>query len=200
MSGLLYLIDNLSTWVGKAFGWCIIILVFGTCYEVFVRYVLSDPTYWALDMGIQMYGTLFIMGGAYTLARNGHVRGDVLYRLTPVRVQASIDLTLYFIFFFPAMVAMVIYGYGYAAESWRIEEVSWNSPARIQIYYFKTLMPIAAALLIVQGIGECLRCIVCLATGEWPVRTHDVEETETLLMSRHIDNDGDGDVPVKEIV
>ena len=187
MDRLLFLIDNFSTWVGKAFGWCIVILTAGTCYEVFVRYVLSAPTYWAFDMSIQMYGTLFMMAGAYTLARNGHVRGDVLYRLSPVRVQAGIDLTLYLIFFFPAMAALVYYGYGYASDSWRYHEVSWNSPARVQVYYFKTLIPIAGGLFIIQGIGEVLRCIVCFFTGEWPVRKHDVEETESLLANRAVE-------------
>lgn len=187
MTRLLFLIDNFSTWVGKAFAWCIVILTAATVYEVFVRYVLNDPTVWAFDMSLQMYGALFMMCGAYTLARNGHVRGDVLYRLTPVRFQASIDLLLFLIFFFPAMIAMIIYGYEYASDSWRFHEVSWNSPARIQIYSFKTLIPIAAALLVFQGIGESLRCICCLVTGEWPERTHDVEETESLLASRQAD-------------
>ena len=175
-------IDSLSTWVGKAFAWCIVILTFSTCYEVFVRYVLNDPTTWAFDMSVQMYGALFMMTGAYALGQGAHVRGDVVYRLLPLRTQAIIDLVLYLLFLIPGMLALVYYGYGFAEDSWFYKEVSWNSPARIQIYFFKTLIPISGALLLLQGIAEIIRCIYCIRVGKWPVRSHDVEETDAALM------------------
>lgn len=182
-------IDNLSTWVGKAFAWCILILTFATCYEVFVRYVLNAPTVWAFDMSVQMYGALFMMAGAYTLSRNGHVRGDVVYRLLPVKVQASIDLTLYILFLLPGVLALIVYGTGFAADSWRFGEVSWNSPARIQIYFFKTLIPIAGLMVLIQGVAEAMRCIHCLKTGQWLPRADDVEETETMALHHQEDEE-----------
>jgi TRAP-type mannitol/chloroaromatic compound transport system permease small subunit len=182
MNPFLVFVDSLSAWVGKAFGWCIMVLTFATCYEVFVRYVLNAPTAWAFDMSVQMYGALFMMAGAYTLSRNGHVRGDVLHRLLPKRVQAGIDLTLYILFLLPGCFALIWYGYDFAADSWRYKEVSWSSPARVQIYFFKTLIPVAGALVLLQGVAEATRCVMCLRTGEWPPRLHDVEETETMAL------------------
>ena len=154
MNPFIVFVDSLSAWVGKAFGWCIMVLTFATCYEVFVRYVLNAPTAWAFDMSVQMYGALFMMAGAYTLSRNGHVRGDVIHRLLPKRVQAGIDLTLYILFLLPGCFALIWYGYEFAADSWRYKEVSWSSPARVQIYFFKTLIPVAGALVLLQGIAE----------------------------------------------
>ena len=182
MNRVLLFIDSLSAWIGKAFAWCILVLTFATCYEVFVRYLLNAPTVWAFDMSVQMYGALFMMAGAYTLSRNGHVRGDVVYRLLPVRAQAGIDLVLYFLFFLPGVLALIFYGYGFARDSWFYQEVSWNSPARIQIYFFKTLIPLSGLFLLLQGAAEVVRCILCLRTGEWPARLHDIEETETMMM------------------
>ena len=183
MNPFLYFVDSLSAWVGKAFAWCIMVLTFATCYEVFVRYVLNAPTVWAFDMAVQMYGALFMMAGAYTLSRNGHVRGDVIHRLLPIKVQASIDLVLYIIFLMPGALALVWYGYEFAADSWRYKEVSWSSPARVQIYFFKTLIPIAGFLVLLQGIAEAYRCVICIRTGAWPERLHDVEETESMAMN-----------------
>ena len=168
-------------WVGRAFGWCILILTFSVSYEVFVRYVLNAPTVWAFDMMIQMYGALFLMAGAYALAQDSHVRGDVVYRLFPVRLQATIDFILYILFFFPGMLALFWFGAEIASDSWRYKEVSWNSPARIQIYYFKTLIPVAGGLLIIQGIAEILRCWKAMRSGEWLERLDDVKETEEML-------------------
>ncbi len=187
MNPFLYIVDSLSAWVGKAFSWCIMVLTFATCYEVFVRYVLNSPTAWAFDMSVQMYGALFMMAGAYTLSRNGHVRGDVIHRLLPVRVQASIDLTLYILFLLPGVFALMWYGYDFAADSWRYKEVSWSSPARVQIYFFKTLIPLAGFFVFLQGVAEAVRCVICLRTGEWPPRLHDVEETETMAKHQHED-------------
>ena len=187
MNPFLHFVDSLSASVGKAFGWCIMVLTFATCYEVFVRYVLNSPTAWAFDMSVQMYGALFMMAGAYTLSRNGHVRGDVLHRLLPPRGQAGIDLALYILFLLPGVFALIWYGYDFAADSWRYKEVSWSSPARVQIYFFKTLIPVAGFLVLLQGIAEAVRCVMCLRTGEWPERLHDVEETETMLLHAHED-------------
>jgi TRAP-type mannitol/chloroaromatic compound transport system permease small subunit len=175
-------IESLSQWVGKAFGWCILILTLSVSYEVFVRYVLNSPTVWAFDMMVQMYGALFLMAGAYTLAQDAHVRGDVLYRLFSVRWQARVDFLLYIIFFFPGMIALFWYGWEIASDSWRYKEVSWNSPARIQIYFFKTLIPVAGVLLMIQGLAELARCWIAMKTGEWPERIADVKETEDLLI------------------
>ena len=182
MKRLLFSIDNLSAWVGKSFAWCIVVLTFATCYEVFVRYVVNQPTAWAFDMSVQMYSALFMMAGAYALSRNGHVRGDVVYRLMPIRWQASIDLLLYIIFFMPGAIALIVAGTYYAADSWFYKEVAWSSPARIQIYFFKTLIPVAGFMLLLQGIAEIARCVHCIRRGVWPERLADVEETETMLM------------------
>jgi len=137
MNSILFFIDNISAWFGKMFGWCIMVLTFATVYEVFMRYVLNAPTAWAFDMSVQMYGALFMMAGAYTLSRNGHVRGDVIHRLLPIKVRASIDLLLYIIFLLPGVFALVWYGWDFAADSWRYKEVSWSSPSRTQIYFYK---------------------------------------------------------------
>ncbi len=182
MTRVLFFIDSLSTWTGKAFAWCIMVLTLSTCYEVFVRYALNAPTVWAFDMSVQMYGALFLMAGAYALSQDAHVRGDVIYRLLPRKAQAGIDLALYTLFLVPGALCLLWYGYEYAADSWFYKEVSWSSPARIQIYFFKTLIPIAGFLVLLQGLAEMARCVVCLRTGEWPARLHDVQETETMLM------------------
>jgi len=180
-------IEGLSLWVGRAFGWCILILTLSVSYEVFVRYVLNSPTVWAFDMMIQMYGALFLMCGAYALAQDTHVRADVVYRLLPVKVQASLDFLLYFLFFFPGIIALVWYGWEIASDSWRYKEVSFNSPASIQIYFFKTLIPLSGALLVIQGIAELVRCVFAFRTGVWPERLADVKETEDLLTEADLD-------------
>ncbi len=182
MTKVIHAIEGLSIWVGRAFGWCILILTLSVTYEVFVRYVLNSPTVWAFDMMVQMYGALFLMAGPYALAQDGHVRADVVYRLFPVRVQASLDFFLYLIFFFPGMLALFWYGAEIASDSWRYKEVSWNSPARIQVYFFKTLIPLAGGLLIIQGLAELMRCWIAIRTGVWTQRLQDVHETENLLM------------------
>jgi len=184
MEKFIYFFESLSIWIGRAFGWCILILTLSVTYEVFVRYVLNAPTVWAFDMMVQMYGALFLMAGPYALAQDAHVRGDVLYRLFPVKMQARIDLILYILFFFPGMLALFYFGYEIASDSWRYKEVSWNSPARIQIYFFKSLIPLAGGLLILQGISESMRCILCIREGKWMKRHEDVRETEKDLILR----------------
>ena len=188
MTGLVRFIDKLSLWVGHSFAWCIMILTLGTSYEVFVRYVLHAPTGWSFDVASMMYGSLFLMAGAYTLSRNGHVRGDVVYRLLPQPIQAKIDLVLYVLFYFPATLALMYAGWTFAAQSWRFKEVSIFSPANIPVYPLKTLIPIAGLFLFLQGVAEVLRCLQCIRTGSWPRRLHDVEELETAIL--HAQEDG----------
>jgi TRAP-type mannitol/chloroaromatic compound transport system permease small subunit len=176
--------DSLSAMFGKAFGWLIILMTFGMSYEVMVRYLFNRPTPWALDVSFIMYGTMFMMGGAYTLSRGGHVRGDFIYRLWSDRTQAKVDLTLYVLFFFPGILALIFAGWKYASRSWGYAEVSVNSPAGIPIYQFKTVIVAAGILLLVQGIAQVFRCIICIREGQWPPMPQDVEETETMLIKQ----------------
>tara|TARA_B100001121_G_scaffold296295_1_gene301528 strand:- start:600 stop:1187 length:588 start_codon:yes stop_codon:yes gene_type:complete len=177
--------DTLSTSLGKAFSWCIVILMGGTCYEVIMAYAFNAPTLWNFDFSLQMYAGIFMMAAAYTLCSEAHVRGDVIYRLFRPKQQAMIDLILYFIFFFPGVLALVFYGFDYAALAWKIKETSWNSPAQINIYMAKTFIPLAGVSLTLQGISEVFRCIICIKTGQWPERTvKDAQETEKVLMKK----------------
>lgn len=185
MQKLIYLIDQLSKTVGHAFAWCIVMLTIGTCYEVFVRYMLDDPTSWAFDMSYLMYGAVFYMAGAYALSRGGHVRADMFYRRWAPRTQAWVELVLYLLFFFPGILALVIAGGAYGIESLRLREVSVNSPAGVPIWPLKMMIPVGAALLALQGFAELLRCIQCLRDGEWTARLHDVEELETQILQQH---------------
>ena len=184
MRGYIHFADTLSTSLGKAFSWCIVILMGGTCYEVIMAYAFNAPTLWNFDFSLQMYGAIFMMAGAYTLCTEAHVRGDVIYRFFPARVQGWIDLILYFLFFFPGVIALAFYGYEYAALAWKIKETSWNSPAQIQIYMAKSLIPLSGALLTIQGISEVFRSIICIQTGHWPARMVSAEETEKILMRK----------------
>jgi TRAP-type mannitol/chloroaromatic compound transport system permease small subunit len=187
----LHTIDAISTWFGKAAAWLIVVLMLVVCTEVFKRYILNMPTAWIFDASNMLYGTLFMMCGAYALAQNAHVRGDFLYSSMRPRTQATLDLVLYIVFFFPGIAALVYAGYDYAGDSWRIAEhsnVTANGPP---IYHFKTVIPIAGALVMLQGVAETVRCIVCLKTGEWPSRLQDVNEIdvvgEQLANSQYVD-------------
>lgn len=178
MQNLLLTIDKISTWIGQFFSWLIVALTLMISWEVFSRYVLDAPHPWAFDVMSMMYGSLFMMAGAYTLSKNGHVRGDVLYGFFPPRLQAWLDLVLYILFFIPGVVALAWAGYGFAAESWAINEhsnVTANGPP---VYPFKTILPIAGAFLLAQGLVEIVRCIVCIQQGEWPKRGEDVDEVD----------------------
>jgi TRAP-type mannitol/chloroaromatic compound transport system permease small subunit len=168
--------------VGKAFAWLILILTLGVSYEVLVRYVFRAPTTWAFDFSYINYGALFLMAGAYTLARNGHVRGDVLYRFWKPRTQAGCDLALYILFFLPAVVAWIYSGTIYAARSIQYREVSIFSPAGMPVFPLKALIPVTGVLLLIQGAAEMMRCVMCLRDGVWPSRLHDVEETESAIL------------------
>ncbi len=178
-------VEHLSTTAGHAFSWCIVILMAGTCFEVFVRYVLNDPTSWAFDFSYLCYGALFYMAGAYALSRGSHVRCDIFYRLLPVRRQATIDLVLYVFFFFPGVLALAAYGWVDGRESMRLAEVSVNSPAGVPIWPIKMLVPVGAAFLSLQGLAEMLRCVECLRDNAWPPRIGDVEELELQLIHQH---------------
>ena len=182
MKNFLFLIDSLSLWVGKSFAWLILILTLGISYEVFVRYVLGAPTPWAFDFSYINYGAMFLMAGAYTLSRNGHVRADVFYRFWRPRTQAMMDLVLFIIFFLPAVLAFMYAGLNFAQMSIRFREVSVFSPAGVPVFPLKTLIPITGLLLFIQGISEVIRCILCIKTGAWPQRLHDVEETESVII------------------
>ena len=178
MQNLLLFIDKVSTWVGQFFSWLILLLTLMISWEVFSRYFLDNPHAWAFDVMSMMYGSLFMMAGAYTLSKNGHVRGDVLYGFFPPRLQAWFDLTLYFLFFIPGVFALAYAGYGFAADSWAINEHSNITANGPPVYPFKTILPIAGAFLLAQGIVEIVRCIVCIQQGEWPKRGDDVDEVD----------------------
>jgi TRAP-type mannitol/chloroaromatic compound transport system permease small subunit len=171
-------IDRVSTFVGQTLAWLIVALTLLISWEVFSRYVLSKPHAWAFDVMLMCYGTMFMMAGAYTLAKNGHVRGDVLYGFFPPRLQAGLDLTLYIVFFIPGVIALAYAGWIYAGESWAINEHSSVMADGPPLYPFKTFIPLAGGFLLVQGVVEIIRCIVCLKQGEWPSREEDVEEVD----------------------
>ncbi len=189
MQKILLFIDRVSTWVGHAFSWLIIGLTLMITWEVFSRYALDEPHAWAFDAMIMLYGTLFMMAGAYTLSVNGHVRGDVLYGFFTPRVQATIDLTLYLCFFLPGVVALVWAGYYYAADSWRINEHSNITAEGPPIYPFKTIIPVAGAMILVQGIVEIVRCAICIKQGYWPSRQQDVEEVDVDKLKEMVRSD-----------
>ncbi len=178
MQKFLLTIDRISTFVGQTFSWLIVALTLMITWEVFSRYALDNPHPWAFDVMIMLYGTVFMMAGAYTLSKNGHVRGDVLYGFFPPRLQAGLDLALYILFFIPGVFALAWAGYNFAADSWAISEhsnVTANGPP---VYPFKMVLPIAGAFLLVQGVVEIIRCVMCLNTGAWPKRIDDVEEVD----------------------
>ena len=182
MRGYIRFADTLSAWFGKVFAWCIVVMSVGIGYEVVVRYAFRAPTPWAFDLSYMLYGTLFMMAGAYTLSRDAHVRGDFIYRLWRPRTQAAVELVLYLVFFFPGVTALVLAGWKYSARAWGYFEVSSNSPAGIPIFQFKSVIVAAGVLLFLQGIAQVFRCILCLRTGEWLRASEDVEELEKVLL------------------
>ncbi len=186
-------VDGFSTWVGKTAAWLIILLMMVVCVEVFKRYIMNMPTAWIFDADNMLYGTLFMLCGAYTLAQNAHVRGDFLYSSMKPRMQASLDIVLYIVFFLPGVAALIYAGYDYASLSWHINEHSNVTAEGPPVYHFKTVIPIAGALILIQGIAEIVRCVVCLRTGEWPDRLADVAEIdvieEQLAHSEYVDEE-----------
>ena len=189
---LLHTADQISTWIGKAAAWLIITLMLMVCIEVFKRYILNMPTGWIYDASNMMYGTLFMMAGAYTLAQNGHVRGDFLYGSMKPRRQAALDLVLYFVFFLPGIIALTWAGWTYFQESLAMRETTFNATP-IPLYPFKFIIPIAGAVVLMQGVAEIIRCVVCLKTGEWPERLKDAEEADVvaqqLAASEYVDEE-----------
>jgi TRAP-type mannitol/chloroaromatic compound transport system permease small subunit len=183
MQRLVHFVDVANSIVGKIFAWCVIVLMAAICYEVFLRYVLRTPTAWVYDFSYMMYGTLFMMAGAYAISSSAHVRGDVIYRLFPVRAQAWLDLVLYILFFFPAMIALLYAGYHYAEFSWRIGERSSSSPGGPPVYHFKTVIPITAALMLVQGVSEVIRCVMAIRSGRWLPREADVADIDQSMLA-----------------
>jgi len=177
--------DIFNKSIGHMFAWCVMLLMISTCYEVFMRYVLNSPTVWAFDMSYMLYGALFMMSGAYALSRGTHVRGDFLYRSWKPRNQAKMDLLLYFLFFFPAIFAMVYTGAAYSFEATRILESSVNSPAGVPVWPLKLIIFVAGITLLIAGIAEVMRCIICIQRGEWLAREGDVEELENVLVQQH---------------
>jgi TRAP-type mannitol/chloroaromatic compound transport system permease small subunit len=186
-------IDQVSYWSGKACAWLIVALTLVVCVEVFKRYILNAPTAWIFDFNNMLYGTLFMMCGAYTLAQGGHVRADFVYGRLHARTQAFLDLALYILFFVPGILALIYAGYDYAADSWRIGEHSTVTAEGPPVYHFKAVIPVAGALVMLQGVAEIVRCVVCLRTGTWPARLQDVEEIdvvgEQLARSEFVDEE-----------
>src|SRR6478735_2058934 len=191
VQSFLHTIDGISTWVGKVFAWLIVVLMTVVCVEVFKRYILNAPTAWIFDLDNMAYGTLFMMCGGYTLAQNAHVRGDFLYSSMRPRMQANLDLALYVVFFIPGIAALIYAGYDYAADSWHIREHSNVTAEGPPVYHFKAMIPLAGALVMLQGVAEIARCIICLRTGAWPDRLKDVTEIdvveEQLAHSEYVD-------------
>ncbi|MBC7584790.1 MAG: TRAP transporter small permease subunit [Tardiphaga sp.] len=190
---LLHTIDGISTFAGKAAAWLIMGLMTLVCVEVFKRYIMNMPTAWIFDASNMMYGSLFMLCGAYTLAQNGHVRGDFLYSSMRPRTQAALDLVLYIVFFLPGIAALAYAGWDYAGDSWRIREHSNVTADGPPVYHFKAMIPLAGALLLLQGAAEIMRAIICLRTGVWPSRLKDVSEIdvveEQLAASEHVDEE-----------
>lgn len=193
LRAFLHTIDRTSTWIGKAAAWLVVVLMMVVCVEVFKRYVLRAPTAWIFDFENMLYGTAFMLAGAYALAQNAHVRGDFLYGSMRPRTQASLDLFLYILFFIPGIAALIYAGYSFAAHSWRINEHSSITADGPPLYYFKFVIPVAGALVMLQAVAEIVRCIACIRTGVWPDRLKDVTEIdvveEQLEQSEHVDEE-----------
>jgi len=192
MQRILLAVDRLSTRLGQLFAWAIVLLTVFISWEVFSRYVLGRPHAWMLDVQVMLYGVLFMMAGAYTLSKNGHVRGDVLYGFFRPRTQATLDLILYFVFFLPGVLALTWAGWSFFTDSLAIREQTFNADP-IPVYPFKFFLPFAGAILFLQGLVEIARCVICIRDGQWPSREQDVEEVDVdklKAMVSHDDNRG----------
>ena len=199
MQKMLLQVDRLSTFVGKACAWTVVGLTALITWEVFSRYALNKPHAWVLDAQIMLYGTMFMMAGSYTLAKNGHVRGDVLYGFFSPRVQAGLDLLLYIVFFLPGVLAMTWAGWNYAHESMAIREQTFSAEP-LPLYPFKFIIPMAGAALLLQGVAEIARCVICLKQGAWPRRGEDVEEVDVEKLKQMVHVEGtayDASQPLK---
>ena len=189
---LLHTADSISTWVGKTFAWLIVVLMVMVMGEVFKRYALNAPTAWIFEASNMLYGTAFMMCGAYTLSQDGHVRGDFFYGSAKPRTQATLDLVLYILFFIPGVIALTWAGWTYAADSLAIREQTFNADP-LPLYPFKAVIPVAGAIVLLQGLAEIARCVICLKTGEWPQRIKDAEEIDVveqqLAASTYVDEE-----------
>lgn len=185
MVGYIRWIDNLSKALAHSFGWCVVMLTLGTSYEVFMRYVLGKPTSWAYDMSYMFYGALFMMAGAYTLSKNAHVRGDFLYRKWQPRTQAKVELVLYFVFFMPGILALVLTGFTYGLQSANLQELSVNSPAGVPVWPLKVVIFLSGLSMLLAGTAEMCRCLLCIKTGQWLSRDDDIKELEDVLLETH---------------
>lgn len=192
MNRYLFMIDRISAWSGKLFAWTVVLLTLLVCFDVTLRYILNAPNQWVFDIAYILYGLLFMMAGAYTLSRNGHVRADMMYRTLQPRTQAWFDLVLYVLFFLPGIAALVYAGIEFSQISWTMKEVSSVTSSGVPIYPYKMFIPIAGALLLLQGVAEIIRCVQCIRTGEWPRRLHDVEEEDIDQLKELISGDGAG--------
>lgn len=178
MKKYLFMIDRISAWSGKAVAWGVVLLTLIVCYDVVARYIFNAPTQWGFDVAYILFGTGFMIAGAYTLSRNGHVRADLMYRTLQPRTQAVMDLILYFLFFLPGVAALAYAGVDFTRVSWAMKEVSSVTSAGTPIYPYKLVIPVAGILLLLQSAAEIARCILCIRTGQWPQRLHDVEEED----------------------
>ncbi len=190
MNRYLFMIDRISAWSGKLFAWTVVMLTLLVCWDVTMRYVLNRPSQWVFDVAYILYGLLFMMAGAYTLSRNGHVRADMMYRSFQPRTQAWFDLVLYVVFFIPGISALVYAGIEFTQISWAMKEVSSVTSAGVPVYPYKLFIPIAGGLLLLQGIAEIIRCVQCIRSGEWPQRLHDVEEEDIEQIKELLSGDG----------
>ncbi|RZI73063.1 MAG: TRAP transporter small permease subunit [Variovorax sp.] len=198
MQSFLLAVDRFSTWIGKTFAWCVVLLTLLISWEVFCRYALNEPHAWVLDAQIMLYGTLFMTAGAYTLSKNGHVRGDVLYGFFRQRTQAIFDLALYVLFFLPGIVALTWAGWIYAGEALAIREQTFSATP-LPLYPFKYVIPLAGITLLIQGFAEIVRCIQCIRTGAWPSREQDVEEVDVGQLKKMVNVD-DADIQALDAV
>lgn len=193
MNRYLFMIDRLSAWSGKLFAWAVVILTLLISFDVTVRYTLNAPNQWVFDLAYILYGLLFMMAGAYTLSRNGHVRADMIYRTLRPRTQAWFDLVLYVVFFLPGIAALVYAGVEFTSVSWAMKEVSSVTSSGVPIYPYKLFIPIAGALLLLQGFAEIARCVLCIRSGQWPRRLHDVEEDDIDQIKELLTGDTSGE-------
>jgi TRAP-type mannitol/chloroaromatic compound transport system permease small subunit len=160
------LIDTtIGEWSGRLFCWLVVPLIAGLTYEVFVRYLFHAPTLWAYDVAYMLYGSHFMLGAAYTLYKAGHIRTDFFFANWSTRTRGWIDTVSYLFFFFPGMIALFLFGFEEARQSWSTLETSDASPWRPPLYPFKTVIPVTGALLFLQGVSEFLKSAYAARTG-----------------------------------
>jgi TRAP-type mannitol/chloroaromatic compound transport system permease small subunit len=160
-------IDKLADWSGNLFAWLIIPMVFGLTYEVFARYLFNAPTVWAYDITYMLYGGHFMLGAGYALLKGAHIRTDIFYQNWSPRTQGIVDAASYLFLFFPGMIFFFVSGTNEAVHAWRILERSDASPWRPPLYPFKTVIPFATLLLLIQGVSETIKSLYAARRGKW---------------------------------